>query len=338
MRRSVYRSARRLSIPGSGNPRIINNQSVLQTTTIYLSAPAGSTVVVAWGDGNYSNLTADGSLKTLSHDYAATGIYFIEIFGDVDRIVDFRFYSTSFLSGQIKDVIRGMNNLSVFYCYATGLTGDLSEFEFCSNMTQINVNGNPPITGDLSSLSHLTGLTNLVTSSSSITGDLSDLNACTGMNQLRLNGASSVTGNMSFFSGRDMIFVDLYLTQVTGDIANLSDSAGGYSIVTAATPTTGDLSVIANFRADVNTQFQNNVGATLTYSSGTLPAFSGSHNMANCGLSTTEIDDLINDFAATAAGTGLRSLYLVGQTRSHASDAGYAALVALGWAVSVGGP
>ena len=99
---------------------IINDQSTLSTTTIKLNVPTGEYAYINWGDGNYDIITGDGTLQSITHDYASTGEYTINVQGYAKNITGIDISSQSFLTGEL-GAMHGLNNdMATINIYGTG--------------------------------------------------------------------------------------------------------------------------------------------------------------------------------------------------------------------------
>ena len=127
------------SVGGSPLPSQViltsNQSAALNTTTLKFSVPTGNSLTVYWGDGNYDAVTCDGTLKTLTHDYASQATYQISLSGNLDQITDFRCNSQSWIEGDISGVSL-LTGLEIFYGYSTSLSGNISAL---NGMTSLEI-------------------------------------------------------------------------------------------------------------------------------------------------------------------------------------------------------
>jgi len=85
-----------------GEASFWTDQSPLDTLDVKITVNTGKKVFINWGDGRQDPVVADGTEKTLSHDYADTVNYQITISGEADQITTLDLSSES-VFGNVKD-------------------------------------------------------------------------------------------------------------------------------------------------------------------------------------------------------------------------------------------
>ena len=102
---------------------------------------------------------------------------------------------------------------------------ELDEISPCTLLTYLSAY----VSGDLSSVSGLTLLTNLtliVANGGTLSGDLSVLSLLTSLASIFIGQNTSVVGNVSVFSGRALTGVTLQSPGIVGDVASFGKSIG----------------------------------------------------------------------------------------------------------------
>ena len=252
------------------------DQSTLNTVTIYLTVNTGHSMTFDWGDGNTDAVVCDGTLKTVTHDYASTGTYSIRLAGDIDQVTDFRAYNQAWIQGSILgfasldsletlylystsvsgaiSIIDGLTGLTALNLASTSVTGSLADITALASLTELNLSSTA-ITGALSNVSGMTSLDELQLQSSSVSGDIADLAALTVATSIDLSGSSVDTytqGALPAWAGLDIDISDLGLDSVEVDdfLIDLDDGDGAGGSVTidgtnAAHSTASDAAITA---------------------------------------------------------------------------------------------
>lgn len=289
---------------------VYSNQSVaLNTTTIKVSIPGGYDIDIRWGDGTTDNVTADGTLQTLTHDYASNGVYPISFAGDYDQITDFRCDSQSWIQGNISGV-SPLTALTIFYGYSTSLAGNISALNVITGLELLRLDSTS-VSGDLSGINALTALEQIRLSSTSVTGSIASLASFTSLVEIYLSN-TSIIGALSTISGLTSM-VNLVLTNsgVSGDIADVSGMA----------------SLLNLLLSDTNVD---------TYTQGSLPAWAGANiNLVNLTLDSVEIDDFLNDLDDGNGLNGTLDIDGINAAHSTASDTAIDHLETDGWVINV---
>eukprot|EP01043_Picozoa_sp_COSAG02_P063454 COSAG02_NODE_9004_length_2363_cov_6.127539_1_plen_738_part_01 len=199
----------------------------------------------------------------------------------------------------------------------TAVTGDLSSLAAMTGMTWLKL-GDTAVTGDLRSLAAMTGMTTLSLDRTAVTGDLSSLAAMTGMTQLGLPG-TAVTGDLSSLAAMtSMTVLRLVGTAVTGDLRSLAAMTGMTQLWLRDTAVTGDLSSLAAMASMTGMSLGN------TAATGDLSSLAAMTSMTWLELYDTAVT---GDLRSLAAMTGVTVLLLdgtavTGDLRSLAAMAG----------------
>ena len=72
--------------PGTAVVKSTTDQSVLNQVSVFLQNIASGEFEINWGDGNTTPVTLETTSKEITHDYADTGTYSIEVTGDLDTL------------------------------------------------------------------------------------------------------------------------------------------------------------------------------------------------------------------------------------------------------------
>jgi len=115
------------------------DQTVLTTVNMQVIVlAAGKSITFDWGDGTTTTLEGGTHYSTLK-DYAATGIYNIELSGDIDGISTLMHDNHAKDHGSIANwyLWNGIGNLTIG---ANALTGDLSNWVIPSTVQILNLN------------------------------------------------------------------------------------------------------------------------------------------------------------------------------------------------------
>jgi hypothetical protein len=211
--------------------------------------------------------------------------------------------------------------------YGVSFTGDTD------NVLTLQVVSQAWVEGDIGNFAVLTGLTNLQIYLTAIDGDVA------GISSLNLSffvaSATGLIGDIVSFAGMTgMVYFNIRDTAVTGDIVTFAGMPSMSNLQVHNSSVYGDFLNLAGLTSLLTT-YLFNTGA-LTYTSGTLPAWTGNAiRIDSTGLDSTEVDNLLIDLDA-AGGTG--GVFNVGGTnaaRTSASDAAYTSLLGKSWTVTV---
>lgn len=120
------------------------NQSILTPVDITILAMGlvGKTMVIDWGDNTTTNFSAVINTN-VTHNYAATGNYFVKFGGDVDYIGRIDWYNNSAqLSGTNISKWIFPSYLTFGHIYNNGFTGDITNIVYPNNCTGLHLGGN----------------------------------------------------------------------------------------------------------------------------------------------------------------------------------------------------
>ena len=167
------------------------------------------------------------------------------------------------------------------------------------------------LSGDISVVSPLTSLTNLLLDNTSVSGDISVFSPLTSLEYLRLDN-----------------------TSVSGDISAVSPLTSLTYLWLSDTSISGNISAVSPLTSLTSLRLYNT--SVSDYTQGTLPTWTGNNiQIQSLGLTQQEVDDFLCDLA-TAGGTG-GSLDISG-TNAAPSATGLACkdtLVTNSWTVTV---
>lgn len=172
----------------------------------------------------------------------------ISVFSD-KNITHLDLYSTS-TEGNFEDILSG-NLVLLNLKNISSLSGSVNGFINEPNLIELNIgslNPNPNITGYLSTFVGLTGLEVLGLDNAAITGNISSLSALTNLRELILNTVTGVSGDIAVFSGHtQMEWMELTATGCTGDIGDLAALTSLWDLDVSLTEIGGDIAVLSNF-------------------------------------------------------------------------------------------
>jgi len=187
------------------------------------------------------------------------------------------------------------------------------------------------LSGDIAAFSPLTSMVNLLLFFTAVTGDIASLAPLTSMVNLQLQ-LTGVTGDIAALAPlTSMVNLLLFFTAVTGDIAALAPLTSMVNLLLFFTGVTGDIAALAGM---TSLAYLRLYSTGVTYTGGAaLPPWAGCDiRIYDAGLTnvnpTYMVDNFLIDFA-NGVGTGGK-LYMAGTngTRTAASDAAKAALLA----------
>ena len=323
----------KISVSGSPEIRLSNDQSSLDTTDIYLAISSGG-CVIDWGDGNTTTAIGSSSTK-YSNDYTAagTGTYNIVIYGQTKNLTDFRCFHEP-ISGDIAQ-FRRLTNLTQLQLYNTSVSGDIANLSGLTSLTLLYL-FNTSVSGDIANLPGLTLLTDLELNNTSVSGDITNLSGLTSLVWLFLD-STSVSGDITNLSGLislDLLYLDT--TSVSGDIANLSGLTSLTELFLNNTSVSGDIANLSGLTLLV--QLYLNSTSVDTYTQGTLPDWEGAVIfILDLGLDQTEVSDFLIDLDNATGSPGNGTLNISG-TNAIPNAAGLTAkgnLEGKGWTITV---
>lgn len=189
--------------------------------------------------------------------------------------------------------------------------------------------------GDISALSGLTNLEQLVLKSSNVSGDISALSGLTNVTELNLEN-TKIVGNIASLSNLSKVEIVGLNTNIPkgiyGDIASVSGLSELYILRVWFSSLTGDLSQMPAKFANIENYYGNG-NFTWTSRSASSTVFSMQGNLV-----VDNIDGMLNDFSncvVTDKDT-LRAISVNG-TRTSASDEAVADLKSKGYTIKVNG-
>ncbi len=119
-----------------------------QPVTFNLSLPAGSKVVIDWGDNTSSTVAGPVAAVDYVHTYAANGAYKTRFLGDYRALTHCVLTSGGSFSGSLADLPSG---LTYFYCTGSNtISGSLADLP--SGLTSFTCTGSNTISGSLADL------------------------------------------------------------------------------------------------------------------------------------------------------------------------------------------
>lgn len=205
----------------------------------------------------------------------------------------------------------------------TGVGNDVTTPHTYSDASEKNIS----LIGDLAQITKL----QLYNWGVGLYGDIVNLAELTGLVTCNLYG-SRVSGNLSVFEGMlSLEYLRLAGALITGELSSLPASL-----------TFLDLSYIAGMSKPINdlkataltTLYFNNSYPSVT--SGALSGpWAGTHQLNNCGLTPTEIDNALIIYDSAGGTGGTLKLDGGNGARTSASDAALVGLLGKGWTVTV---
>ena len=277
--------------------------------TLKMTVTAGYTVYVDWGDNSSQQWVADGTEKTVAHNYASAGDYLVRVTGDIPGVTTIDMGSES--------------NISV----------NIGGFSKLSSLTSLRLEATST-TGDVSAMAGLTSLTELYLHSTSVSGNISNFSSHTSLQHLRL-GSTSVIGNISSLSGLTaLVSLYLYSTSILGDIADIAPLTLLTNLRLYDTSLSGDIADI-NALTSLTKLYAHS--SDVDYTTATLPAWSNNDIRIDSTelQSSSEVDQFLIDLAAAGGTNGTLNIAGDNAARTSASDAAKATLLANGWTVTV---
>jgi hypothetical protein len=205
--------------------------------------------------------------------------------------------------------------VTYFNCQEPLLAGQISEFLAFTNLDYLTV-ANTDIEGDYSVLLTLPIVRLAVHNCPLVTGVIGPLSNNQHQIMFYCYG-SGVSGSVSNVGGADPPLMEMTDFRVNGRGENI----------------TGDFGDLAPMEALLYVQVQ---GTAVGYNTTTLPVWNNIDiRIQDCDLTTDEVDNLINDLAATNATNGKLNIAGTNAARSSASDAGKATLLSNGWTLTL---
>ena len=123
---------------------------------------------------------------------------------------------------------------------------DFSDFKYCKKVEKFNITNFKTLICDISALSSLASLQNLVLSNTSVSGDISALSSLASLHSIDFNG-TNISGDISALSSltslQNLVLSD---TSVSGDISVFSSLASLHSIDFNGTNISGDISALSS--------------------------------------------------------------------------------------------
>ncbi len=243
----------------------------------------------------------------------------------------------------VTDYAMTGSSVSINHTYKSGagakrflVTGDVDD------LTEINISS----TGnqfyfDIGQLADLNSMTNIyIGTNYNITGDVATLKNKTNLVQFQADN-DNLYGDIASF--KNLTSLDrLYLpnTRISGYIDSLKTLTSMVNIILNDNDyLRGDLSVIKNFSTSLNICRIYNTKCN-QYTASTLKDWKGAKiQIQNNGLSSSEVDQFLNDLAAvsTAGASSTLTITVTGGTngkRTSASDAAITTLTTNGWTIT----
>ncbi|MCI5054740.1 MAG: hypothetical protein MRY83_01460 [Flavobacteriales bacterium] len=314
------------------------------TLQVRLNSNSGQGYSVDWGDGT-----------VITYSEAATGqhIYSSNYTGDIKIFVDDSAAVIDFeASGEFDFNLSQINQFKNLQTLVLGLsnsvTGNLSSLP--NTIVLLSLGGNNTTSGTMSSLPagllYYYNYGNNTTSGSiadlpsgllgyynqgnnSVSGSIASLPSS--IAQFSIGGSNTTSGDISSLPSSIATFVNEGSNTTSGDIANLPNTLSTFVNIGNNT-TSGDIKHLPSNLTTYINQGQSNT----TYSGGkTSFPFYFQQESTN-GLSTLEVDTLLNDYAAITWTNVSGTIDLAGsnQARSVASDAAVTSLTTAGFTIS----
>lgn len=237
------------------------------------------------------------------------------------------------------DIVNLPPLLNYYYNWGSNsVTGDI--YYLSASMSDFYCLGYNTVYGDLNSLNPVLE-TFYVTGYNNIGGDISNLSNLTNLNNFTLGGKTIIYGDIMHLPPSLEIFSVTSTELISGTISNLNTPILKTLNITATNSISGNISDIPDTVNYLDIRKYNN---KLTYSGKTWP-----ENMRrvylqpliNKGLTTTEVDLLLNDLANIETWdptitTSYRYIWIAGQNepRSSASDSAVSILISKSVAVT----
>jgi hypothetical protein len=231
------------------------------------------------------------------------------------------------INGALADLKEGLLSFSI---YSSGITGSLADLP--STLVELVIHGVNTISGDISYLNAGMTILDLANGTLNITGNLSDLPSA--MERFMINGTGvSVTGDLSSLPSTIQRFSVTGVNTIIGNLSSIPASCTYFWVLGYNTISGSLNSLPAGMRIF-------NLGGNTTVSGYTAgKTWSSAMNTftfipsTGSGLSTTEVDNLLIDFAASdwntyGSGAGMIDCTGINAARSSASDAAVVALIA----------
>jgi len=246
--------------------------------TFVTRGPASTGMWIDWGDGNseWIQHIGTGSDVTTVHDYAgAPGTKTITFSGVLSLVTKFK-------------------------CSDALFAGNVSELAAFEGITYLYLYGQTSLTGDVSSLSGLTGLTYALIAATGVTGDLGALNTLTSCETFHLYG-SAMTGDIADLASMTQVTsLRVETTSASGNIGALKTLTSLTILRASGTSITGDIGELDTLASLTDLRVTDN---SMSYGTTTLPAWGGTVYLYSDGFSTAEVDNFFIDLDA-AGGTG----------------------------------
>lgn len=271
-----------------------------------------NTIIIPHGKGTFK-ATAEGRnvvWKCGTQEIHGNTCNFTVAEGNAQILVSFDGLLTKFVSNSDAQFLLDLSDLGGKITYYLNLFN-------CNN-----------ITGSLSDLGgKLTNYLNLY-NCANITGSLSDLGSKL-TNYLNLYNCTNITGNLADLGGKLTASLSLHnCTNITGSLADLGGKLTTSLNLSDCPNITGSLSDLGGKLTNyLNLSGCQNI--TGVYSGNSYPT---SVNLSNTGLTAADMDQTLINFNAGTTKSG--TFTANGMTRTAASDAAAAGLIAKGWTVT----
>ena len=271
-----------------------------------------NTIIIPHGKGTFK-ATAEGRnvvWKCGTQEIHGNTCNFTVAEGNAQILVSFDGLLTKFVSNSDAQFLLDLSDLGGKITYYLNLFN-------CNN-----------ITGSLSDLGgKLTNYLNLY-NFENITGSLSDLGSKL-TNYLNLYNCTNITGNLADLGGKLTASLSLHnCTNITGSLADLGGKLTTSLNLSDCPNITGSLSDLGGKLTNyLNLSGCQNI--TGVYSGNSYPT---SVNLSNTGLTAADMDQTLINFNAGTTKSG--TFTANGMTRTAASDAAAAGLIAKGWTVT----
>lgn len=214
--------------------------------TLIMAVTAGNNVTVEWGDNSGQLWVADGTAKTVAHDYAAPGTYSVVISGALSAVKQLNLSSQANISVTLSEIgkLTGLTTSLNLSGLDSRLTGSLSSLSGITGLQQLYLYGSgagtpSAITGSVSYLSGMTAMTDLLLAYSGVSGDVSTLATMT-FGYLRCYVVSGgFTCSLAAFPAWGSANIQLQSsgmssTSVDNFLINLADGCGTNGLVNLA--------------------------------------------------------------------------------------------------------
>lgn len=294
-----------------------------------------NTIAIPHGNGTFK-ATAEGRnvvWKCGTQEIHGNTCNFTVAEGNAQILVSFDGLLTKFVSNSDAQFLLDLSDLGGKITYYLNLynckniTGSLSDLggKITYYLNLFNCNN---ITGSLSDLGgKLTNYLNLY-NCANITGSLSDLGGKL-TNYLNLYNCNNITGSLSDLGGKLTTSLGLHnCTNITGSLADLGGKLTTSLNLSDCPNITGSLADLGGKLTNyLNLSGCQNI--TGVYSGNSYPT---TVNLSNTGLTAADMDQTLINFNAGTTKSG--TFTANGMTRTAASDAAAAGLIAKGWTVT----